>query len=395
VRLDSQRLRSELEALETRHERRRRRLVEAIPNPAQPARVRVDGRELLNFCNNDYLGLRTHPALIEAATECMRRDGFGAGAAHLLTGHSREHHELEAELAAFTGRERALLFSSGYMANLGVISALTARHDGVLADRLNHASLLDGARLANARLRRYAHLDASSARALLESHPDTALIVTDGVFSMDGDIAPLRELANLARQQGAWLMVDDAHGLGVLGALGRGSLEHCALDASAVPILVGTLGKALGSFGAFVAGDAALIDTLVQRARSYVFTTALPPAIAAATRAALRVLQSEPWRRERLLGLVQRFRAGAARHALPLMASSTAIQPLLIGDSAQALKLSEALEQDGFWVAAIRPPTVPRGGARLRVTLSAAHSEAHVDALLEALAAQFAQRSAA
>jgi 8-amino-7-oxononanoate synthase len=199
VRLDSARLRSELEALEARHERRRRRLVEAIPDPARPSRVRVDGRELLNFCNNDYLGLRTHPSLIEAAAACMRRDGFGAGAAHLLTGHSREHHALEAELAAFTGRERALLFSSGYMANLGVISALSARHDGVLADRLNHASLLDGARLSGARLRRYAHLDALSARAILERHPDTALIVTDGIFSMDGDIAPLRELAALAQ----------------------------------------------------------------------------------------------------------------------------------------------------------------------------------------------------
>jgi 8-amino-7-oxononanoate synthase len=395
VRLDWARLRSELEALETRHERRRRRLVEAIPDPARPSRVRVGGRELLNFCNNDYLGLRTHPSLIEAAAACMRRDGFGAGAAHLLTGHSREHHELEAELAAFTGRERALLFSSGYMANLGVISALTARRDGVLADRLNHASLLDGARLSGARLRRYAHLDALSARGILERHPDTALIVTDGVFSMDGDIAPLRELAALAQQHGAWLMVDDAHGLGVLGALGRGSLEHCALDASAVPILVGTLGKALGSFGAFVAGDAALIDTLIQRARSYVYTTALPPAIAAATRAALRLVQHEPWRRERLRSLVQRFRAGAASHGLPLMASSTPIQPLLIGESARALRLSEALEKCGFWVGAIRPPTVPRGSARLRVTLSAAHSEADVDALLQALAAQFAQRTAA
>ncbi len=357
--------------------------------------MRVGGRELLNFCNNDYLGLRTHPSLIEAAAACMRRDGFGAGAAHLLTGHSREHHELEAELAAFTGRERALLFSSGYMANLGVISALTARHDGVLADRLNHASLLDGARLSGARLRRYAHLDALSARGILERHPDTALIVTDGVFSMDGDIAPLRELAALARQYDAWLMVDDAHGIGVLGALGRGSLEHCALDASAVPILVGTLGKALGSFGAFVAGDATLIDTLIQRARSYVYTTALPPAIAAATRAALRLVQHEPWRRERLRSLVQRFRAGAANHGLPLMASSTPIQPLLIGESARALRLSEALEKCGFWVGAIRPPTVPRGSARLRVTLSAAHSEADVDALLQALAAQFAQRTAA
>jgi 8-amino-7-oxononanoate synthase len=395
VRLDWARLRSELEALEARHERRRRRLVEAIPDPARPSRVRVGGRELLNFCNNDYLGLRTHPALIEAAAACMRRDGFGAGAAHLLTGHSSEHHALEAELAAFTGRERALLFSSGYMANLGVISALSARHDGVLADRLNHASLLDGARLSGARLRRYAHLDALSARAILEHHPDTGLIVTDGVFSMDGDIAPLRELAALAQQYGAWLMVDDAHGLGVLGALGRGSLEHCALDASAVPILVGTLGKALGSFGAFVAGDATLIDTLIQRARSYVYTTALPPAIAAATRAALRLVQQEPWRRERLRNLVQRFRAGAATHGLPLMASSTPIQPLLIGESARALRLSEALEKCGFWVGAIRPPTVPRGSARLRVTLSVAHSEEDVDALLHALAAQFAQRTAA
>ena len=395
MRLDWARLRSELEALEARHERRRRRLVEAIPDPARPARVRVGGRELLNFCNNDYLGLRTHPALIEAAAACMRRDGFGAGAAHLLTGHCGEHHALEAELAAFTGRERALLFSSGYMANLGVISALSARHDGVLADRLNHASLLDGARLSGARLRRYAHLDALSARAILERHPDTGLIVTDGVFSMDGDIAPLRELAALAQQYGAWLMVDDAHGLGVLGASGRCSLEHCALDASAVPILVGTLGKALGSFGAFVAGDATLIDTLIQRARSYIYTTALPPAIAAATRAALRLVQHEPWRRERLRNLVQRFRAGAASHGLPLMASSTPIQPLLIGESARALRLSEALEKCGFWVGAIRPPTVPRGSARLRVTLSVAHSEEDVDALLQALAAQFAQRTAA
>jgi 8-amino-7-oxononanoate synthase len=395
VRLDSARLRSELEALETRHERRRRRLVEAVPDPARPTHVRVGGRELLNFCSNDYLGLRTHPALIEAACECMRRDGFGAGAAHLLSGHCLEHQALEAELAAFTGRERALLFSSGYMANLGVISALTARHDGVLADRLNHASLLDGARLAGARLRRYAHLDALSARGILERHPDAALIVTDGVFSMDGDVAPLRELAALARQYGAWLMVDDAHGLGVLGALGRGTLELCAMDANAVPILVGTLGKALGSFGAFVAGDAALIDTLIQRARSYVYTTALPPAIAAATRVALRLVQREPWRRERLRSLVQRFRAGAASHGLPLMASSTPIQPLLIGESARALMLSEALEKCGFWVGAIRPPTVPRGSARLRVTLSAAHSEAEVDALLQALAAQLAQRTAA
>ena len=377
-----------LDADEARHQRRHRITVEATPDLAHPERIRVAGRELLNFCSNDYLGLRTHPALIQAASECMRQHGLGAGASHLVTGHSFEHHALESELAAFTHRERALLFSSGYMANLGVLSALSARHDLILADRLNHASLLDGARLAGARLRRYPHLQPVGAEG-------ARLIVTDGVFSMDGDVAPVRELAALAQQHGALLMVDDAHGLGVLGASGRGSLEHCALDASAVPILVGTLGKALGSFGAFVAGDATLIDTLIQRARSYIYTTALPPAIAAATRAALRLVQHEPWRRERLRNLVQRFRAGAASHDLPLMASSTPIQPLLIGESARALRLSEALEKCGFWVGAIRPPTVPRGSARLRVTLSAAHSEADVDALLQALAAQFAQRTAA
>ena len=395
MRFDPQRLRGELEALESRHERRRRRMVEAIPDLAHNARVRLDGRELLNFCSNDYLGLRTHPALIEAAGRSLQRDGLGAGAAHLVSGHCLEHHALESELAAFTGRERALLFSSGYMANLGVVGALCARHDLVLADRLNHASLLDAARLAGARLRRYTHLDALAARRALEQHPGTALIVTDGLFSMDGDVAPLRELATLAQQYGAGLMVDDAHGLGVLGASGRGSLEDGGVDARSVPILIGTLGKALGTFGAFVAGEATLIDTLIQRARTYIYTTALPPSIAAATRAALRLVQREPWRRERLSALVGRFRAGATRYALPLMATSSPIQPLLVGDSARALALSAALEQQGYWVSAIRPPTVPRGSARLRVTLSAAHSDADVDGLLEALATVFAQRSAA
>lgn len=392
-RRDSQALVRELAALEARHLRRRRRIVEATPDLDQPARVRVDGRELLNFCSNDYLGLRTHPELIRAASECMRQHGFGAGASHLVTGHSLEHYALETELAAFTGRERALLFSSGYMANLGVISALSTRHDLIVADRLNHASLLDAARLAGARLRRYPHLQSSAAALALEGHPGAAMIVTDGVFSMDGDIAPVSELAALASQRGAWLMVDDAHGLGVLGAGGGGTLEQAGLDARAVPILIGTLGKALGSFGAFVAGDAALIEFLIQRARTYVYTTALPPAIAAATRAALRLVQNEPWRRQRLHALVARFRAGAAAHGLPLLPSSTPIQPLIVGSSAHALALSEALGAQGFWVGAIRPPTVPQGSARLRVTLSAAHDEAQVDALIEALAAVFAQEA--
>jgi 8-amino-7-oxononanoate synthase len=275
------------------------------------------------------------------------------------------------------------------MANLGVLSALAARHDLIVADRLNHASLIDAARLAGARLRRYPHLQAAGAAHLLESHGGASLLVTDGVFSMDGDIAPVRELAALSQQHGAWLVVDDAHGLGVLGAHGGGTLEQAGLDTRAVPVLIGTLGKALGSFGAFVAGDAALIDTLMQRARTYIYTTALPPAIAAATRAALRLTLSEPWRRERLHALVARFRAGAAELELPLSPSSTPIQPLIVGTSERALALSEALKERGFWVSAIRPPTVPQGSARLRVTLSAAHQDSQVDGLLEALASAF------
>jgi 8-amino-7-oxononanoate synthase len=341
----------------------------------------------------------------------MSRFGFGAGAAHLVSGHSLEHHALEEELAAFTGRERALLFSSGYMANLGVISALTDRHDLVLADRWNHASLLDAARLSGARLRRYAHVDMAQAAQMLlaqraaadsdESHKSngggtaTTLIVTDGVFSMDGDLAPLPELVALAQRHDCALMVDDAHGLGVIGINGRGTLEQTGVAASAVPILVGTLGKALGTFGAFVAGDADLIDYLIQRARTYIYTTALPPVVAAASRAALRLVEQESWRRERLQSLTQRFRTAAAALGVPLTTSTTPIQPVVVGEAAWALALSEALMNAGFWVAAIRPPTVPAGSARLRVTLSAAHREQDVDALAETLGQLWRERSAA
>jgi 8-amino-7-oxononanoate synthase len=393
VRLERAALARELAALDAAHERRRRRVVDAGPVPADPTRVRIDGRDLVNFSGNDYLSLRTHPALIEAARQAMARYGLGAGAAHLITGHSREHHALEEELADFTGRERSLLFSTGYMANLGVVATLAGRYDAVVADRLNHASLLDAVRLAGARLKRYAHADPAAAQRALSG--GARLIVTDGVFSMDGDLAPLRELAALAQQHGAWLMVDDAHGLGVLGAHGGGSLEQQGLDALQAPILIGTLGKAFGTFGAFVAGEAVLIEYLLQRARTFIYTTAVPPAIAAATRAALRLVRTEGWRRERLCALVQRFRAGSAAHALPLLPSTTPIQPLLLGDAALALRTAQRLEQLGFLVSAIRPPTVPRGTARLRITLCAAHRDEDIDALVAALAALHAQRSAA
>jgi 8-amino-7-oxononanoate synthase len=400
VRLDPQLLARELAAFEAQHTRRRRQLAEAFPEPGDPTAVRVGGRLLRNFCSNDYLALSHHPALIRAASDCMSRFGFGAGSAHLVCGHSLEHHALEEELAAFTGRERALLFSSGYMANLGVISALTDRHDVVLADRRNHASLLDAARLSGARLRRYAHADTAHAREMLLAQrvadaSGTMLIVTDGVFSMDGDLAPLPGLAALAKLQGCALMVDDAHGLGVIGATGRGTLEHSGTPPAAVPILIGTLGKAFGTFGAFVAGDAALIEYIIQRARTYIYTTALPPAVAAASRAGLRLAQQEGWRRERLHALTQRFRAAATALGVPLAASSTPIQPLLVGEAAWALALSEALMNAGFWVAAIRPPTVPAGSSRLRITLSAAHREQDVDALAETLGNLWRQRSAA
>ncbi len=298
---------------------------------------------------------------------------------------ARAHHALEEALAAFTGRPRALLFSTGYMANLGVISALAGRGDDVYEDRLNHASLLDGALLSRAALRRYPHADTAALGRLI-GEGNARLIVTDGVFSMDGDLAPLPALVAVARAAGAWLMVDDAHGLGVLGQDGRGSLDHFGLDIQDVPILMGTLGKAFGTFGAFVAGSEDLIETLIQSARSYIYTTATPPALAEATLKSLAILERETWRREQLMTLIASFRAGAAQLGLALADSRTPIQPLLAGSAARAVAWSKALEQAGILVRAIRPPTVPEGTARLRVTLSAAHSHADVDRLLDALA---------
>ncbi len=344
------------------------------------------GRELVDFSSNDYLGLARHPALAHAMAECAAHAGAGSGASHLVTGHGAEHARLEEELAAFTRRERALLFSTGYMANLAVMTALAGRSERVLLDRLCHASLIDGARLSGAALVRYAHADALDAARRLEADPSrTAMLATDGVFSMDGDLAPLPELARCARSHDLWLIVDDAHGLGVIGADGGGALEHYGLGSDAVPVLVGTLGKAFGSFGAFVAGSAALIEFLIQKARTYVYTTALPPPVAAATRAALVLARSESWRRERLTALVGRFRAAARALGVPLYDSTTPIQPVLLGSAAAALAAQRTLAAAGYWVVAIRPPTVPPGSARLRVTLSAAHTEAEIDGLAEQL----------
>lgn len=353
----------------------------------QGAQVVVDGRRYLNFCSNDYLGLASHPRVLSALERAAREYGVGSGAAHLVTGHSRAHHALEEELAAFTRRPRALLFSTGYMANLGCVSALLGAGDAVFQDRLNHASLIDAGLLSRARLTRFAHGDATALEhRLARSQAHRKLVVTDGVFSMDGDVARLPELVQAAQRNSAWLMVDDAHGLGVLGSHGRGTLEHFGLDGEAVPILMGTLGKALGTFGAFVAGSEALIETLIQRARTYIYTTALPPALAEATRASLHLIDEEPWRREHVLALVQRFRSGARERGLPVADSITPIQPLLLGDAGLAVQASGALRDRGILISAIRPPTVPTGTARLRITLSAAHTPAQVEQLLDILA---------
>jgi 8-amino-7-oxononanoate synthase len=375
-------LKAALADLEQRHLKRTRRL---MPRAG-----------LINFCSNDYLGLASHPEVVRAFTHAAEKYGVGSGGSHLVTGHGVEHEALEDELAAFTGREKALVFSTGYMANMGVIGALADQNSSIVADKLNHASLIDGCRFAGSELRRYRHAEFAHAFELLtalDAKTDTRLLVTDGVFSMDGDVAPLPDLARAAKQAGAWLIVDDAHGLGVLGASGRGCCEHFGLSSDDVPVLVGTFGKAFGTFGAFVAGDADLIEFLLQKSRTYIYTTALPPAVAAATRAAVRVSAREPWRREKALALATRFTSAlpeigiAANDAEPRKPlPGTTIVPVILGDAARAVAVSKALEEQGFLVSAIRPPTVPANTARLRVTFSALHEEAQVDALLGVLA---------
>ncbi|MBQ0720963.1 MAG: 8-amino-7-oxononanoate synthase [Gammaproteobacteria bacterium] len=372
--------------LDTRHRQNRYRRRKTLQSP-QGVEVLVNGKRCLGFSSNDYLGLANHPALIKSFQQAANQYGVGSGASHLVSGHGAEHQALEEELAAFTGRPRALLFSTGYMANVGVIRALMGQGDLVVQDRLNHASLLDGGFLCRAQFERYPHADLAAAQSLLANNSaERRLLVTDGVFSMDGDLADLPALAATADQNNAWLMVDDAHGFGVLGKTGRGIAEHFAMDIDSLPILVGTLGKGFGTFGAFVAGSEALIESLIQFARTYIYTTALPPAVAAATRTALTLIDSESWRREKLQTLIAHFQQGAAERGVAVMASPTPIQPVLIGDDQQVIKIGELLLEAGFWTGAIRPPTVPVGSARLRITLTAEHETEHVDALLDALA---------
>ena len=433
-----------LSELEAEHQTRRRTTVDGFVEAGNRLLTTVDGRTLVDFSSNDYLGLAHHPAVAAEMSACASRTGAGSAASHLITGHGVEHARLEEELAAFLGRQRALLFSTGYMANLGVMAALAGRGEIVLLDRLSHASIIDGALLSGARFKRYAHADVAAAeRAIAENADDVSVLATDGVFSMDGDIAPLRELARAAKANKTWLVVDDAHGIGVLGTNGCGSLEHFGMSADDVPVLVGTLGKALGSFGAFVAGSHDLIDYLIQKTRPYIYTTALPQPVAAATRKALEISQRESWRRERVLALTARFRRAAQAAGIPLLDSATPrdswtdsesgasgiyaetliqrgsqvappspighrapirleapvpvvtpIQPIVLGSSEAALGAQQALLRAGFRVVAIRSPTVPRGSERLRVTLSAAHTEEQVDRLVEALGRALSRRPA-
>lgn len=358
-----------------------------ISESAQSPKMLIDGKEYLTFCSNDYLGLATHPEIVKAFKSAADKYGVGSGAAHLINGHSAEHQKLEEALAEFTGRGKALLFSTGYMANLGVVSALLSRGDHLFSDRLNHASLIDAGLLSKAKMHRYAHNDLDALQKLYanKDNSQSSMILTDGVFSMDGDEAPVNQLAKIAKQQQAWLMVDDAHGIGSLGRNGAGLLEQQQLTQDDVPVLMATLGKAVGTAGAFVAGSNDLIEYLIQTARTYIYTTAMPPSIAAATLASLKIVQQESWRREKLNELIQQFKQGASELGIDLLPSNTAIQPIMLGSSESAFKVSQKLQEKNILVTAIRPPTVLEGTARLRVTFSANHSNDDVDTLLQAL----------
>jgi 8-amino-7-oxononanoate synthase len=360
---------------------RTRRVVAGAQGPV----LEVDGRACLSFCSNDYLGLANHPEIVAACVTAAGEYGVGAAASALLCGHSAAHEQLERELAAFSGLPRALYFSNGYMANIGIVGALVGAGDAVFLDRLSHASLIDGARLCGAELRVFPHNDtARLEQVLARSKHACKLVVTEAVFSMDGDLAPLAELAALCARHGAWLLVDDAHGFGVLGPQGRGSLAHVGLQAPHV-LYMGTLGKAAGVAGAFAAGDAGLVEWIMQRARTYMFTTANPPLLAAAASASLAIVARDEWRRARLRELAALLRQGLQGLPWPLLPSASAIQPLIVGDNAAARALAQVLRERGIWAPAICPPTVPKGTARLRISLSALHTREHVERLIAAL----------
>lgn len=361
------------------------RSTRVVQSPQGP-HLTVDGQDYLAFCSNDYLGLANHPKIIEAFKSAADQYGVGSGAAHLVNGHFELHEKLENELAQWTGRESALLFSTGYMANMGVIASLTNKDDAVFEDKWNHASLLDGGLLSGARFQRYLHNDLDNLESKLnKSEARRKLVVTDGVFSMDGDKADLTALSTLAEQHDAWVMVDDAHGMAALGATGAGLCEEQCVNQNQIQILMGTLGKGFGTAGAFVAGSKELIEYLTNFARPYIYTTAMPPAISAATLASLDIIKNEPQRRDQLNTLIQYFRNEVAGLGLTLMDSATAIQPILVGDAEKALAMSHALREKGLMVTAIRPPTVPKDTARLRVTLSASHTMSDIDQLISGL----------
>jgi 8-amino-7-oxononanoate synthase len=361
---------------------RPRRVLEARDG----VKVAVDGKVLTNFCSNDYLGLSQHLDVVTALQAGAAYNGVGAGASALVCGHHQDHAALEREAAEWMGYPRALLLGGGYAANLAVLQSLLGPGDVCVQDKLNHASLIDGARLAMCELKRYPHRDAEAAmRQLMSERKGAAMLATDGVFSMDGDVAPLRDLAVLSRSQDALLYVDDAHGVGVIGPDGRGSVAQANLTHVEVPLLLAPMGKAFGGQGALLFGSEALVGHVAETARPHLFSTALPPAMAAAMRASLRLVRGEPWRRAKLASLVMRFRRNALRAGLNLVESYTPIQPVLVGDNQRALSISAALQERGFLVSAIRPPSVPQGEARLRVTLSALHTEKDVDALVGAL----------
>lgn len=372
-------------ALQKRREQhlyRSRRVI----NATDGRHVLIDSKQLLSFCSNDYLGLSQHPEIRKAMQEGVNRYGVGSGAAHLISGHYRAHHQLEEELAEFVERPRALLFSTGYMANLGTVQALVTKGDAVFEDRLNHASLIDAGLASGADFYRYQHGDIASLEGMItKSESGKKLVITDGVFSMDGDIAPLDRLAKSSRQYNAWLMVDDAHGIGINGKQGRGTLNQFNLDTSDVPVLMATCGKAIGTFGAFVAGEADVIEYLIQEARTYIYTTAFPPAVAEATRQSIRIIQQEDWRRDKLKQLVEQFRQGATQLGLNISGSTTPVQPVILGENEKTLSASQYLYEQGILATAIRPPTVPAKSARLRITFNTLHEPADVDILLSHL----------